>query len=172
MPPRILGQISRGEFINFDTLLTASTSGMTDTPFTVTVQQGDEEPQAMRLSQQKSRIHGFASWLAAWNIYLNAYSHYHAHMTSQLLHYQTTITRFNQSYPIPAWWAYDIQFLQSRANDPTLRWDVIDEVIATDVLRIVMQQGSTAALPSPVTCYRCRRRGHLGAQCFATLRNS
>ena len=83
-------------------------------------------------------------------------------MTPQLLHYQTTITRFNQSYPIPAW----------RAYDPTLRWDVIDEVIATDVLRTFMQQGSTATLPSPVTCYRCRLKGHLAAQCLSTLRNS
>ena len=51
-------------------------------------------------------------------------------------------------------------------------WDVIDEVIATDVFRTFMQQGSTAALPSPVTCCRVRRKGHLAAQCFATLRNS
>ena len=169
LPPRLLGQISRGEFVYSDTLLTASTSGISDSPFTVTVQQGSESSQAVCLSQQKSKIHNIGTWLAAWNTYLTAYSHYHAYMTPQLLQYQTTITRFNQSYPVAAWSAYDVQFRQSKANDRSFRWDVIDEVIATDVLRTFIQLGNTATTPSPVTCYRCRRKGHIVSQCFANL---
>ena len=91
-------------------------------------------------------------------------------MTPQLLQYQTTITRFSQSYPVAAWRAYDMQFRQSRANDRTLRWDVIDEIIVTDVLRTFIQLGNTATTPSlPVTCCRCRRKGHIAAQCFANM---
>ena len=91
-------------------------------------------------------------------------------MTPQLLQYQTTITRFNQSYPVAAWRAYDVQFRQSRANDHSLRWDVIDEVIATDVLRTFIQLGNTPTTPSlPVTCYRCHRKGHIASQSFANL---
>ena len=37
LPTRLLSQISRGEFVNFDILLTASTFGIADPPFTVTV---------------------------------------------------------------------------------------------------------------------------------------
>ena len=61
LPPRLLGQISRGEFVKFDTLRTASTSGISDSPFTVTVQHGSESSQAVCLSQQKSKIHNFGT---------------------------------------------------------------------------------------------------------------
>ena len=62
------------------------------------------------------------------------------------------------------------QFRQSRANDHTLRWDVVDEMIATDVLRTFIQLGNTATTPSSlVTCYRCRRKGHIAAQCIANM---
>ena len=168
LPTRMLSQISRGEFVNFDILLTASTSGIADPPFTATVQQGSESSQAVCLAQQQRlKIHYFGTWLAAWNIYLTAYSHYHAYMTPQLLQYQTTITRFSQSYPVAAWRAYDMLFRQSRANDRTLRWDVVDE---TDVLRTFIQLGNTATTPSSlVTCYRCRHKGHMAAQCVANM---
>ena len=171
LPTRLLGQIARSEFVNFDSLLTASTSGIADPPMTVTVQQGSESSQAVCLSQQqKPKIHDFGSWLAAWNIYLTSYAHYHAYMTPQLLQYQTAITRFSQSYPVAAWRAYNMQFRQSRANDCTLRWDVIDEIIATDVLRTFVQMGNIATTSSiPITCYRCRRTGHIAAQCFTNM---
>ena len=65
LPPRLLGQISRGEFVNFDTLLTASTSGIRDSPYMVMAQQGSESSQAVCLSQQKSKIHNFGTWLVA-----------------------------------------------------------------------------------------------------------
>ena len=50
LPTRLLSQISRGEFVNFDILLTASISGIADPPFTVTVQQGSESSQSVCLS--------------------------------------------------------------------------------------------------------------------------
>ena len=60
-----------------------------------------------------------------------------------------------------------MQFRQSRANDCSLRWDVI---IATDELCTFIQLGNTATTPSsPVTCNRCRRKGHIASQCFANL---
>ena len=63
-----------------------------------------------------------------------------------------------------------MQFRQSRANDRTLRWDVIDEIIATDVLRTFVQTGNIATTSSiPITCYRCRRTGHIAAQCFTNM---
>ena len=169
MSVRMSGQISGGEFINFDTLLNASTSGISNSPFTVTVQQGSESLEAVCLSQQKSKTHNFGTWLASWNVYLTAYSHYHVYMTPQLLQCQTTITMFNQSYPVTAWRTYDVKFRQSRANDRSLRWDVIDKVIATNVLRTFIQLENTATTPSPVTCYRCHCKGHIASQCFANL---
>ena len=55
LPTRLLGQIARGEFVNFGILLTASTSGIADPPMTATVQQGSESSQAVCLPTAEAK---------------------------------------------------------------------------------------------------------------------
>ena len=68
LPTRLVSQISRGEFVNFDTLLTASTSGIADPPFTVTVQQGSESSQSVCLSVTTAEVENTQLWHLAGGV--------------------------------------------------------------------------------------------------------
>ena len=155
LPTRMLSQISRGEFVNFGILLTASTSGIADPPFTVTVQQISESSQAVCLAQQQRlKIHNFGTWLAAWNIP-------HSILTLPCIHDTTTASvpyHHHKVQPIiPGSCMEGIRHaVQAKQSERShTRWDVVDEIIATDVLRTFIQLGNTATTPSLVTCYRC-----------------
>ena len=85
LPSRLIGQIARGEFVNFNTILAATAQGPdAASPITVYITQDKWEPQAIALpptQPQGNKINSFENWLAAWNLYVSALAHFNAVIT-------------------------------------------------------------------------------------------
>ena len=97
--------------------------------------------------------------------------HFRPHMSTQLLHYQATVTEMANSFDITAWRPYDAVFRQLQAANPTLRWDRLDDNIFNRCFRLLPARSITST-PRSSVCYSCHESGHFAAQCPRSARSS
>ena len=178
MPGKYILQIKKGEFVNFHSLYTAITTGMAHgQEYTIALPSDNnwadtdsrQPTVAIRPRHASNRITSFVAWSRTWNDYLRVFVFYRPHLFNQLLHYQSIIAGFANIYPTEAWLAYDADFRQSVANNPSLRWDRIDDEIFNRRLRSVSAiRPSTSRTPTStgsLICYRCGQEGHMARRC-------
>lgn len=177
LPPRFINQIRRGESINFDLLFSALTTGLCSTQaYTISLSEdlnSDSQRPTFAIAPKqavKVKIDSFISWLRTWNEYLTTAIIFRPHLTHQMLQYQATMTRFANTYARPAWVAYDAAFRQSLANNPTLRWDRINDELFNRHLRsaavVTTRVGTMSTSPNFNShCFNCRQIGHMSRNC-------
>ena len=158
IPSATLLRIRRGEFVNFDNLLPSADPLATDDySIEYSTPTGGSKPKLSLVSGSHGRpkITDFTTWLSAWNIYLQAMVVYHPHLCSQLVSYQTTITRFSTQYSMTAVLTYDRLFRYYISNKQLVRWDAINDNLFNLYVRC-----------APKTlCYTCRSYGHISSNC-------
>ena len=124
----------------------------------------------------RSRLNNIQAWLKTWTAFSKAFLTFRPHLMLQILGYQEAIVQFAEVYPVRAWLTYDSSFRQSRANNPGLRWDQVDDTLFNLVLR---SAGPATAAPNNIRtavsrvadpalrglCFTCRLPGHLARSC-------
>ena len=159
IPANIREQIRHGEFVNFNSLLPSSAPITTD-DYTIQIDPGSGIHNAslslVPRHQVRPKIRSFTDWLTAWNNFIRCASHYHPHLTSQYLYYQTMICQFASQYEFSAWSTYDQLFRARLVNNPSMSWDQMDEELYNRYIR----GGALLAV-----CFNCRNFGHYVANC-------
>lgn len=132
LPSKVKQRILRGEFVEFDSLLSDALfprHGTSPSPsFSVRVSSDPSSEGELLIAQDKPRnrrvVRDLASWMEAWNIYVSVLvAHYPARAVS-LLAYQRIICDASLHFPPHCWLRYDVRFRACAAEDKTLRWDV------------------------------------------------
>ena len=100
-----------------------------------------------------------------WNIYLRCMIHFHSHLTTQLLYYQSQITQFTSIYTFQSWSLYDRSFRLRLASKAIARWDFDD-------FELQSQHLATTPPPPPPplnnpTCWSCKQSEHYSMSCPA-----
>ena len=111
-------------------------------------------------THSRVKIANFQSWLKAWNIYLRCMIHFHSHLTTQLLYYQSQITQFASIYKFQSWSLYDQSFRLRLASKAIARWDFDD-------VKLQSQHLATTPPPNNPTCWSCKQSRHYSANCLA-----
>ena len=158
LPQNILDQIKAGKFVKFDDLLpTISLLSPDDYALTVTSAR-DDEPTVSLVPHRQSRprVIDFYTWCTAWNSYLQAMAYFHPTRLSELIAYQSMITRYACQYSFSAWFTYDRLFRHTMANNPALSWAQSNDNLFNRYL-----QGA----PLCTLCYSCRNYGHMSTNC-------
>ena len=108
---RLLHQIQNGEFVEFHLLLPSHAPPLTNN-YLVDLVDNNAGEHSISIGKTHSRVKiaNFQSWLKAWNIYLRCMIHFHSHLTTQLLYYQSQITTFASIYTFQSWSLYDRSF--------------------------------------------------------------
>lgn len=104
----------------------------------------------------KDKVRDFHSWLTAFTWYLRAVTHFYPHLLDDLIRYQGIVASFAGMYAAPAWLAYDRNFRQHVANNPSISWFRIDEELFSIHLRGAAARNS---------CFSCSGSGHVASQC-------
>ena len=131
VPPRIKERILRGEFVEFDDLLSEALGSPTDEPIQITSLQNQvvEFASPSRAPRPgalpKRHVHDLATWMEAWTVYFAVVTSATSERTGELLAYQSTIVDVNQRFNTSAWLDYDRRFRTLAAAD-NRRWDIID----------------------------------------------
>ena len=154
-----LASIKSGKFISFDSLLPASIPHSTS-GYSLQVDNAscNDNPSISLLPRTSRRIiKNFASWISAWNIFIQAFSFYHPGFVGSLLAYQSQISLYASRYEFNAWSTYDRYFRQNMANlHPVSPWGDIDRRLFDEILLCA----SVLAV-----CYVCRESGHYASVC-------
>ena len=74
-------------------------------------------------------------WLAAWNIFMQAYMFFYPDQAQALVIYQGTIIQWASQYSFSRVVAYDCHFRTRLSLDPTAAWDQVDERLFNFYLR-------------------------------------
>ena len=109
--------------------------------------------------QVHPKIRSFTDWLMVWNNFIRCASHYHPHLTSQYLYYQTMICQFASQYEFAAWWTNDQLFCARLVNNPSMSWDQMDG----ELYNLYIRGGALLSV-----CFHCRNFGHYAANCTPT----
>lgn len=128
--------IANREFVNFDLLLPYAMPFSANDDYNI--QFTGSTIQWFPNNSNKAKVTDFLAWLSSWNNFLWVNIRYHEDLNNQLLHYQATITQFAKQYKFSARSSYDTTFLSRLANNPMLRWDILDEEIYNVFIRGAM----------------------------------
>ena len=149
LPEKVLTQIKKGEFVNFDSLL-PSTTPLSMDEYSFKVNPGaNASVTLVPMAQSRPKDFYLSSWLTAWNIYLCCVMIFHPHLTTQLMYYQSLICQFASQYIFATWSTYDRLFRYQLAHNPGLGWDCLDD----DLIHGRYQ----------MLCYSCRNFGHMAS---------
>ena len=126
----------------------------------------------------KAKVKDFSTWFLAWANYLRCMVRFFPHLAEQLVNYQAYIAQFSNQYKFSAVYAFDQVHRRSLANDPSRRWDVLDDLSVTLYLRGApvldsikkasaanASSSSTSTSKNVVTCYLCGVQGHIRPNC-------
>ena len=80
-------------------------------------------------------IKTLSDWLAAWNIFMQAYMFFYPDQAQALVIYQGTIIQWASQYSFSRVVAYDCNFRTRLSLDPTAAWDQVDERLFNFYLR-------------------------------------
>ena len=156
---KLLNQIQHGEFIEFNLLLPSHAPPLTDNYLVDIVDDNTGEPSiSIDRAQSRAKIFNFQSRLKAWNIYLRCLVHFHSHLITQLLYYQSQITQFTPIYPFQTWSLYDRLFRLRVASKAIARWDFDD---------VELRSQHLVTAQSNPTCWSCKQSGHYSVNCPA-----
>ena len=188
VPKRILEKIKAGEYINFDMLLppvlaASTTSSVSSLPmddageFDINIKNVDGNPR-ISLSQVtlgKPKVRDYPTWLLAWSNYLRCMVRFFPHLVDHLVTYQTMMAQYATQYNFASVYASDQLHRIHMANDPSKRWDVIDDMI----LNLHLKNAPTLKKKlwsdhSTNTCFSCKEVGHFEYNCpqKASLRSN
>lgn len=120
----------------------------------------------MRKTTGKSHVNGLKSWCLAWNNYLRCVVSFFPHLCHKMITYQTLVTQFANQYAFYVVYAFDHLYRLHMANDPSCRWDVIDDILFNQYLRGAPMLPSTSSSQShgsstsasgfqDFTCFSC-----------------
>ena len=124
---KLLNQIKNGEFVEFNLLLPSHAPPLTHNYLVDIVDNNAGEPSiSIGRAQPRAWINNFQAWLKVWNIYLRCLIHFHSHLITQFLYYQSQITQFASIYTFPAWSLYERSFRLRVASKAIARWDFDD----------------------------------------------
>ena len=130
VPARLRDRIVKGEFVEFDDLLSEALSSSDEGIVNLAVGKGQsiQLVQPRRAGQAvKRRVHDLCTWLEAWTTYVRVLTDVAPERTPDLLQYQATIVDANTNYTTEAWLSYDRKFRMSMSLKPhALSWAVID----------------------------------------------
>ena len=134
LPDKVKRRILASEYIDFDTLLPESLyparyGASTNPAFTLRLSSDpSHEPGDVVIAQpkpaSKRTITDLASWMEAWNLYVQVLVASFPERAPSLLAYQAIICSASTRFPPRLWLRYDQRFRASVAADGTLRWDV------------------------------------------------
>ena len=153
-----LAAIRGGKFVNFDSLLPASLSH-TSSGYSLQFDSSTSDNPSVSLLPRSSRrtIRNFVTWLAAWNIFIQAFCFFNPSFAGSLLAYQSQISIYASRYDFTAWYTYDKHFRQNMANlHPNSQWADVDRHIFDEILLCA----SVLAI-----CLSCREPGHHLSAC-------
>lgn len=186
VPKRVLEIIKKCEYVNFDLLLPptlnaplASSIPMDDIgEYDLNVRTVDGSPSVslIRKNVGKSRVKDFKSWCLAWSNYLRCVLSFFPHLCHEMITYQTLVTQFANQYAFSAIYAFDQLHRLHMANDPSRRWDVIDDLLFNQYLRGAPLLTPTSSSQSygfstsasrlqDFTCFSCSEKGHFASSC-------
>ena len=134
IPDKIKQRILRGEYIEFDSLLPESLYparyGASPSPAFILRLSNDTSADdgdvviAQHKHVAKRSVSDLASWMEAWNLYVQILVAAYPQRAPALLAYQAIICGASSRFAPRLWLRYDQRFRASAAADSTLRWDV------------------------------------------------
>ena len=156
IPKATIDKICNGEFINFDSLL-PNHSPVAQDEYTFKVAGGSlPSVSLVPKHQNKPKVTSFNLWMVSWTNFFRTFIIFWPHRVSELIRYQAMICDFANQFTFAAWSGYDRMFRYRMANDQSLSWSRVDDVLYNRYLR-----GSSLQ----VLCYNCRNFGHLSSSC-------
>ena len=124
---------------------------------------GEETLRLKKVSTNK--IETFPEWLECWNKFLSARLHYKPLEHALLMAYQRQITCYAKKYRFSAVYGYDCEFRRTVAaersvdkDERTCFWDKQNDYIKNEFLGVEQHL-------APRTCYKCKEKGHMSANC-------
>ena len=124
---------------------------------------GEETLRLKKVSTNK--LETFPEWLECWNKFLSARLHYKPLEHALLMAYQRKITSYAKRFRFSAVYAYDVVFRKTVAaersvhkDDRTCLWDKQNDDIKNEFLGVEQ-------LLAPRTCFKCKEKGHMSANC-------
>ena len=148
IPRKLRHAITRGEFIDFNQLLSEhlTMSGLAS------------KSSHGRGSAHTRRITGLDTWLEAWSLFAAVQTSAKPYLAPDLFKYQSFIARASYKFQVHAWLQYDAQFRLKLSANPATSWATADpELIATWLSADVAKQ-------KPV-CFSCGGPDHLASEC-------
>ena len=134
LPHHVQRKIKKGEYVNFDRLLSSADSP----PFAHPRRHHHHKATSCR------SVTDLASWLEAWNRYLCVAIAYEPSRSLELAKYQTIVCMLFTHYPPQAGVAYDQHFRQQAAIRPATGWDRLKE----DIFMWALHPSRTATHPT------------------------
>ena len=129
VPEKLKQRILRGEFVEFEELLSDVIGQQPEDVVQVAVTSGRplELIQSRKPSGTKRRVCDLPTWLEAWTMYFRVIVHASPERTLELLSYQANIIEANNAYTTESWLQYDRRFRLTLAlAGGTRRFDTID----------------------------------------------
>ena len=173
VPAKVYKEIMRGKYVDFDSLLSHLEGGRTKKGYEISLQpqEGDTTP-LLQYSQRVDspcKVTDLPTWLRAWTVYLEIFSHYHTHLVHSLIRYQGIITRFSARFHDQAWVRYDILFRQKVALHTSVAWEREDDRLFHEILvgqeKGKVKPGLGVKSPSDLVCFKCQAVGHTSRFC-------
>ena len=164
-----LSKVQKHEYIDFDELIPPPPSINTDQYFGLEL---DEFSSSLLLkkTKQKFQIRDFPSWMCAWNVFVQAYLHFHPTMQFDLFNYLKIFCTLIKKFKFENCYAYDkaqrTQLASQRIAPPhqqSISWQQQNEELFNLYLR-------DNYLPA---CFHCNTYGHFATSCpFKTAKRS
>ena len=125
LPKKLEDQISKGEFVDFSSLLPGNSDRPSFAPIRLSLE-GDQGfsiplPNFSNFGK-RPKIDSLDKWLTAFGIYASVVVAKFPHKASQLFAYQRIIREAAQKFKGLAWYAYDVEFRKLAAKNPALNW--------------------------------------------------
>ena len=155
LPKKLMEKIQANEYIDFNELPPAKgrSKGLPQMleGQVILIQSAD-------LVQSRKMIPDLATWLQCYSLYVAVMAAKHPERITELMAYQSQITRASARYKWPAWLVYDQNFRQEAANNPSQSWARVDP-------SIYAQCFTNQGLTSENWCEQCQCLDHVSAQC-------
>lgn len=175
VPKAVLDKIKLSEYVNLDLFLPPALNSVSlpevEGEYDLNIRTAEGIPQISlsRNTVGKARVKDFSSWCLAWSNYLRCLLYFFPHLASELVTYQALIAQFANQYMFPAVCAFDRLHRLQLANDPSRRWDQLDDLLVTQHLRgapaLPKQPSYSASTRTTYSCFSCGQRGHFSYDC-------
>ena len=174
LPKKLVDKIQANEYIDFNKLPPAKgrSKGLPQMleGQVILIQSAD-------LVQSRKMIPDLATWLQCYSLYVAVMAAKHPERTTELMAYQSQITRSSTRYRWPTWLIYDQNFRQEAANNPSQSWTRVDPT-SLCLFGLAFRPFSLAhdlhnmfvwAIPSLPTLYYIKLKSHLSVHLHSFL---